>query len=232
MNFHKNYYKLCLPCLMATAGILILGIALALILGYNTSVATPYGLGGIIFYLGVYLLAVSVFDIIYLKIRYNWSTGFVVVLKNFVDVFLLLAIIAIVRVPLTLETVLSCLVATLWGNFVSLVLLSKANTLLKEEDKSQDLCNKLIAKNIMFVVLCAVSVIAVLLLFLMSYLDNSLSFVLGGVIAVIVSTFTALFIMVPVWLGFVKRELKLKEKSKKIVTEKIENATQINETQN
>lgn len=238
MNFNKNYYKLCLPSLMASAAIILLGVAFALIFGFNTTAVNPCGLGGIIIYLSIYLLATSVFQVVYLRIRFNWSTGFVVILKNFVDIILLICLIAIVRVPLTLLTVLSCVVTTLFGNVVALILLVKANKLLQTETNHKDLSNKLIAENILGVIILALAVIVVNCMLLGTGL-NLISFALCTILGIIVAGFTSLFILVPVWLGFVKRELRIKEKAKKleksdkVVNEikeetNIENATTLN----
>ena len=221
MNFHKNYYKLCLPSLVASAAVLLLGIAFSLIFGYNTTVATPYGIGGIIFYLGIYLLALGVFNIVYLRVRFNWSTGFVVVLKNFVDAFLILAIIAIVRIPLTLETFIAIVIATLYSNVLSLALLCKANRDIKTETDFVILNNNLIEGNIKLILPISFAVMIVVCVFFGTGLQNMLSFVLGSVVGIVVSTITALFMLTPVWLGFVKRELKIKQKSKK-EAEKVE----------
>ena len=238
MNFNKNYYKLCLPSLMASAGVILLGVAFALIFGFNTTAVNPCGLGGIIIYLSIYLLATSVFQVVYLRIRFNWSTGFVVILKNFVDIILLICLIAILRVPLTLLTVLSCVVTTLFGNVVALILLVKANKLLRTETNHKDLSNKLIAENILVVIILALAVIVVNCMLLGTGL-NLISFALCTILGIIVAGFTSLFILVPVWLGFVKRELRIKEKAKKleksdkVVNEikeetNIENATTLN----
>lgn len=230
MNFHKNYYKLCLPSLFITLAIIVLGIAFALIFGYNTTVATPYGLGGIIFYLAIYLLAISVFDVVYLKLRYNWSTGFVVVLKNFVDIILLLSIVAVVRVPLVLETVLACLFTTLFGNFISLVLLKRVNDGIKTENNHVKLNNEVIEGSIKPLLVISFVIMVVLCLIFGTGLQNMLGFALSGIIGILVSLFTAICILLPVWFGFVKRELKIKKRVKVQTTEvKEETKQQINE---
>lgn len=215
MNFHKNYYKLCLPSLMATLAIILLGVAFALIFGFNTSSVTPYSLGGTILYLSVYLMAASVFAIIYLRVRYNWSTGFVVVLKNFVDVILLISIIAVVRIPLTLETVMACVLTTVFGNFTALYLLKQANKNLSTENNAQKLNNNLIQANIVKILVFGFIVMVLMAMLIGTSLPNILSFSLGAIVGVVVSCFTSLFVLVPVWLGFIKREYRLKQKFSK-----------------
>ncbi len=229
MNFHKNYYKLCLPSLMVSLAVFILGVAFALIFGFNTTTVTPYGIGGLVFYLSIYLLAVSVFDVIYLRIRFNWSTGFVVVLKNYIDIFLLVAILAIVRVPLTLYTVFACVLTTMFGNFVSLFLLKKANELKNVEKNFETLNNSVIESSIKHLLIIAFALLVALSMFLGTALSNILSFSLAGAIGVVVSFLTAIFMLVPIWLGFVKREEKLKNKQKEVIVKQNTN-TQTEQT--
>lgn len=212
MNFHKNYYKCCLPSLFISLAIMLVGIAMSLILGYNTSVATPYALGGLVFYIGLLFLCISVFEIIYFKLRYNWSTGFVIVLKNFVDAILLFSIIAIVRIPLTLSTFIASAFGLILGNITSLILLNNANNEVKNQSNYVKFSNDFISNNILGILILSSALLLVMAVLIGTTIPSLIGFALAGVVAVIINALTSVFLLVPIWIGFMKREFKLKNK--------------------
>lgn len=212
MNFHKNYYKLFPISLLCLLAISLLGIAIAIIFGYNTVVAMPMSIGGLIFYIALYLVILSVFEIVYFKLRYNWSTGFTLVLKNFVDAFILFALIGLTRVPLTMYALYALIAQTVFSTITYILLIRQANENIKENTNSKDICNNTVASNFKsLLIITAVSIVTVLLLIL-TMLPNMYTLTLPAILAFLVSLVTLVLCTLPMWAMFVKRELKIKQK--------------------
>ena len=218
MNSTKfNFYKNAKYFLIGFGLIMLAGLIVGLILGLN--LVESLG-GSVVMYFSIAFLIVMVIAFVYLSLRYDVLTAFCFVLSLFINTATVVALVAIIRVPVG-DNFVSVLVLTSVLTFVeNLILFSKIKT-KKHEKYNRDIIVNNCIKDSLFNLLFVSILLVVCLTVCLALLDSNIYlFVRPMLISVVVCLISSIFINGAVWGYFYKdRPKKVKVKDETIYVE-------------
>ena len=204
MKSHKyNFYKNSKYFIIASLLIALAGLIVGLTLKLNTVEAIG---SSVIVNSTIITLVSMVITLVYFWIRYDLVTGFCYAFSIFFNISLMIALLAIIRTPITdnIVSVIS-MVILLTVAFNSLIFYNTKD--LKEEKLTkQDLVQKISEKSFKSVLLCFVMFLVVLLLSLIVYNYEIIMFVRPMLVGLTISAITTMFIIAPIWSYFYKEK--------------------------
>lgn len=212
MNSNKfNFYKNAKYFLVASLLLLIAGLVVGLVVGLNLVEA----LGGsvIVYFAGITLLSM-IFVFIYFMIRYDAVTAFCFSLAIFLNVALVIAICAIIRVPVSSAFISVLAVAMILTIVLNMFIFAKIKKRKEEKTQRAELVNQVIKSSLLSILIVVVACLFVSLAVLIIIDYEILSFVRPMLVALLVCAFTTVFITAPIWGFFYKdkpKRIKAKE---------------------
>ena len=218
MNSIKfNFYKNTKYFLVGFGVIMLAGLIVGLILGLNLTEAL--GRSAIV-YFSLALLIVMIVSFIYLTVRYDSLTAFCFILSLFLNIATMVALVAILRIPVG-DSFISALCVISGLTFVyNLVLFSKIKNHKHEKNNRDIVVNTSIKESLSYFIFVTGIVLFAILLCL-AILDASVYlFVRPMLIGLVVCLISSIFISGSIWGYFYKdRPKKVKVKDETVYVE-------------
>lgn len=211
MNSTKfNFYKNAKYILIGLGVVLLAGLIVGLVLGLNLAEALG---GSSIVYFTLSILIIMVISFIYLLLRYDSVTAFCFALALFLNIATVIALVAIIRVPVADNFISVLLVTSVLTYVFNLILFSKIRLYKNEKENRDVVVNKSIKESFSYILLTTLA-IAVVLILCLAILDTSIYlFVRPMLISLATCLVTTIFVSGPIW-GFFYRERPKKVKAK------------------
>ena len=219
MNSNKKYnaYKSSIYFLIANAVLLVAAIIVFVIFGFNFG--TTIG-GSKIFFesaMVIFLSLISIF--VYVGLRHDWAKALTVVLVSLHNILLSLALVVLIRVPLS-ENIISGFVFVIALTSIFTIVLTKDNNEnLKKADYSE-IIKKKISQNGKFVAVISAIVAAIVFLNIIVLSKDIFSLARMLSIMLIVMIYAGFTVLLPTWCFF---DSKIKKVKKVKTDDKVEN---------
>ena len=211
MNSTKfNFYKNAKYVLIGLTVILLAGLIVGLVLGLNLAEALG---GSSIVYFTLSVLIMMVISFIYLLLRYDSITAFCFALSLCLNIAIVIALVAIIRVPVADNFISVLLVTSILTYVFNLILFSKIRLYKNEKENRDIVVNKSIKESFNYILLTTLMVAVVLILSLAIFDAYIYLFVRPMLISLATCLFTTIFVSGPIW-GYFYRERPKKVKTK------------------
>ena len=211
MNSNKKYdfYKNGLYFLIANAVLLVAGIVILSIFGFNVD-GTISG-GKLLFQIALMSVISLVVVFVYVGIRYDYAKAFTIVVTSLMNMLICTALIIVVRIPVTdiLVAVYGALIAL--TTVFTILLTDKAKDAnLKKTDYSEVIKNT-ISKSIKQIFVFSAVVIALLFLSLIIASKDTFNFARLFFVMFVVVLYSSFTVKLPLWIFFSSKMQKIKK---------------------
>ena len=211
MNSNKKYdfYKNGLYFLIANAVLLVAGIVILSIFGFNVD-GTISG-GKLLFQIALMSVISLVVVFVYVGIRYDYAKAFTIVVTSLMNMLICTALIVVVRIPVTdiLVAVYGALIAL--TTVFTILLTDKAKDAnLKKTDYSEVIKNT-ISKSIKQIFVFSTVVITLLFLSLIIASKDTFNFARLFFVMFVVVLYSSFTVKLPLWIFFSSKMQKIKK---------------------
>ena len=209
MNLNKyNFYRNSVYYLIANGIVALAGLIVVLVCGFNldTSIQT----GRLIFSSAMSIILSLVAILIYVGLRYDFAKAFSIVVSSVHNILLSLAIIAIIRIPVSESLIMGFILLIGLTTYFTLVMTEKLKDVnLKKADYNQIIKDALNSSIKTIVVVCSI-VVAVLLLGLVISSSSMFDLVREFLVMMAVIIYSNLVLILPLWCFFSSKIKKIK----------------------
>lgn len=219
MNSNKyDFYKNSIYYLIANAIILLAGIIVFAICGFNYTSSIA---GAHVLFQSVLSIIISlVLVLLYVGLRYDFAKAFSVVILIAHNVLLSTALIAIIRIPVTENIVVSYLLLTGFSAVYTLIMTEKFKNVDLKKSNYSELIKASIKENIKSITILSAIIVVVLLLSLIILNQNIFSIARLFFVMMVVLLYSIFTVALPAWCYF---SSKLKKIKRAKVDENVEN---------
>lgn len=219
MNSNKyDFYKNSIYYLIANAVVLLAGIVVASVWGFNyqSSIA-----GAHVLFQSVLSVVISlVLVLLYVGLRYDFAKAFSVVGLIAHNVLLSTALIAIIRIPITENIVASYLLLTGFSTVYTLLTTEKFKNVDLKKANYSELIKETIKENVKRLTILSATIVVVLLLSMIMLNQNIFSVARLFFVMMVVLLYSMFTLALPAWCFF---SSKIKKIKKAKVDENVEN---------
>lgn len=209
MNSNKKYdfFKGGLYFLIANAVILVAGIVILSIFGFNTDGILSGG--KLVLNIALMLIISLVAIFVYIGIRYDYAKAFTVVVTSIVNMLFTTALIVLIRIPVT-EILVAVYALSIGLTTVFTILLTNKvnNANLKKADYS-DIIKGAISKSIKQIFVFSAILLAVLFLSLIVASKDTFNFARLFFVMIVVVLYSSFTINLPLWCYFSSKIKKI-----------------------
>ena len=210
MNSNKyNFYKSSLYFLIANAVILLAGIVLFIVLGFNHSTTIA---GSHIFFGSVFSVLITLALVfLYTSLRYDNAKALSIVFVAVHNALLSTAILLVIRIPITESLVMGYALLVGLSSVYTLILTEKLKDVNLKKVEFNDIIISSVKDGIKPIVILSAILVAVLLLSLLVASESmfSLARILFVMIAVVL--YGAFTVAMPIWCFFSSKIKKIKK---------------------
>lgn len=232
MNSDKkyNFYKSAIYFLIANAVLLVSGIVILAIFGFNYDTTLS---GSKLFFSSVIMCLLSILILyIYIGLRYDWAKALTAVLVSVHNILLSTALIVLIRVPLSEALIAGYALMIALSAIFTVLMSEKVKEINYKKADYSDVIKNAISKVVKQIVLLGVIVIAILFLSLLIASKDVYSFARLSFVMVMVVLYSAITIILPLWI-FCSSKMKKIKKTKvdaNVENQKVAKAAQADET--
>lgn len=220
MNSNKkhDFYKNSLYYLIANAVLLLIGIIVVSIFGFNYG-STITG-GKLLFTSSLSLIISLVLVLIYVGLRHGFARAFSIVLVSVHNVLLSTAVIGIIRIPISEALVMGYLLLVGLTTIFTLIMTEKLKDVNLKKANYHEIIKNSMQENVKKLAILSAILVVILLLSLIVGTSNIFNLARILFVMIIVLIYSSLTINLPIWLFF---SSKIKRVKRAQVDENVEN---------